>query len=475
MNGLVKSFLFYSLFWAVLSTNSSAVEDRPNLLLHNFESGELINALGGSSGSWLLNPDDPNQYCQVSLDSQSPWGQKGFSLKLEYDMDSTEQAQGGFWTSLLRKDLSVYDHLEFYVRGDPAGSTSRFRVEFKKSKDPNSYEKLVGSFMVEGVDSTWKKVSIPLNKMSGLTERTEVEEFVIVLKDRLVDQKKGTLYFDEIRLVKTGDPGPSILDPSPKKIPKESDKVSGIERARVLADRLTGFPKQVVFKREFPEDSNAFLREVAKDTWGYFKNIVDKENGLPLDNVAWTKDYVLGSETFIGDYTNVTNIGLYLICLVSGFDLGFIEKDEVVSRINQVFDTIEKMESYKGFLYNYYDTTTAERTSHFVSYVDEGWLTIGIIVVKNAFPEAFKERCEKLLSQRDFSFFYDPIEGQMFHGFYTNVGVFSEYHYGAFYTEPRAISFMAIGRGQAPMEHWFMMARTFPQEYAWQSQVQKEG
>ncbi len=465
----MRKLAFLLLFFFVQKI--SFLDELPQLLVHDFNYGELNNPLGGGSGAWCLNPDDAEQFCNVSLDVDVRHGEKGFSLKVDYDLDSPEQAQGGFWTQLLKKNLKEYDHLNFFVKGDAkAGYTHRFRIEFKKSKAPDSSEKLVGGFTVDGVGDDWKEVSIPLNKMSGIIDWNDIEEMVIVLKDRLVDKKVGTLYFDDFRLVRTGEPGPSITDSVPKKIAKESDKVEGEERARVLVARLKGFPAQVVLNKKFPEDDKAFLKEVAKDSWGFFRDIVDKETNLPLDNIAFPKEATLDPKTFIGDYTNVTNVGLYLMCLVSGLDFGFIDSKEAIQRITGVLNTIEKLESHHDFLYNYYDTTTGERTSNFVSYVDEGWLTVGLIVVKNAFPKELGDRCQKLISKRDFSFFYDSVEGQMFHGFYTNVDVYAEYHYGAFYTEPRAISYMSIGRDQAPIEHWFKMARTLPKEYTWQAQ-----
>ena len=179
---------------------------------------------------------------------------------------------------------------------------------------------------------------------------------------------------------------------------------------------------------------------------------------------------------FIGDYTNVTNIGVYFMCLVSAYDLGFITREDAVKRIRLTMDTMEKVEYHSsGFPYNYYDTTTAERTSFFISFVDSGWLVAGLYVVKNAFPEETAVQAERLIKRGKFSFFYDPVERQMFHGFYDNLNVTSDYHYGAFYTEPRASSYIAIAQGEVPEEHWFNgLVRTFPKEYAWQSQEPKE-
>jgi len=36
---------------------------------------------------------------------------------------------------------------------------------------------------------------------------------------------------------------------------------------------------------------------------------------------------------------------------------------------------------------NYYDTTTLEKTSYFISFVDSGWLMLGLYVARSAFPE----------------------------------------------------------------------------------------
>jgi hypothetical protein len=58
----------------------------------------------------------------------------------------------------------------------------------------------------------------------------------------------------------------------------------------------------------------------------------------------------------------------------------------------------------------------------------------------------------------------------MSHGYYVNVPTRSEYHYGALYTEARLGSLIAIGKGDAPEDHWFALVRTYPPEADWQRQ-----
>ena len=486
---------------APVSTPKSAADSKPvsesrpvavaptGKLVADFEGEEgLRNKLGGESGSWNLNQDDENNSFTDSevveiLDSD---GKPTKALKLNYSVDSEVPSQNGFWTKLMNLDASNFDHLEFEVKGDPEkGFTNIFRLELKKFKNEKRDEKIKGSTEIH-VTEKWRTVSIPLNKITGIldfsnpevwkdpsTGRKNLDEFVVIFQDRHVSQKKGVIYLDNIRFVKSGNPGPTAVDSPPRKKEKTATKIEGLEFARFLIKRLGGFPKQVVVKKEFPKDDQEFLKEVARDTWRFFDEITDQENGLPLDTIQLGKNQPLEEGAWVGDYTNVTNIGVYLLCVVSAYDFGFITQDDAVRRLKVTLTTLEHLEYHKsGFPYNYYDTTTLERTSYFVSLVDSGWLVAGLFVVKNAFPEALKDQAERLIQRGNFSFFYDPVERQMFHGFYDHLKVYSDYHYGTFYTEPRLASYLAIARGDVPLDHWFQgLPRTFPDGYTWQEQM----
>ncbi|WKL02552.1 glucoamylase family protein [Paenibacillus amylolyticus] len=50
-------------------------------------------------------------------------------------------------------------------------------------------------------------------------------------------------------------------------------------------------------------------------------------------------------------------------------------------------------------------------------------------------------------------------------------GALTDHHYGMFYTEPRVGSYIAIGKGDVPKDHWWKMYRTLPQEWDWQAQI----
>ena len=472
-------FMLFSIdVYAAMATSSKPLN---YAVIADFDKKDLFNNLGGDSGTWEMDPSDNEQSCKASIDFENSRGRGGGCLKLEYDTDSPKIAINGFWTQLQSFDANSFDHLDFFVKGDKEkGHTATFKIEVKKVKSisqDGKYEYTKGNFIVTGVTDAWQRISIPLHKMVGIEESwqdwSRLKELVISFESRRLDKKAGIIYIDDMRFVRTGNPGPSIRDDIPRKA-KTKQWITGEDYARFLIKRLGGFPEKIWVKKEFPEDNYAFLMTIAKDMWKYFDKIVDTEYGLPLDYIKLGDEKAISDKTAIGDYTNITNIGLYLMCIVSAYDFGFITKEEAIKRISLTLDSIETLESYNGFLYNYYDVTNFQRTSHFISLVDSGWLTTGLVVVKNAFPEEIGKRCSKLIDQRNFSFFYDFVQGHMYHGYYVNVDSYSGSHYGIFYSESRAISYMAIGKGDVPIEHWFMLQRTFPESWAWQTQIPKE-
>jgi len=239
-----------------------------------------------------------------------------------------------------------------------------------------------------------------------------------------------------------------------------------------LRARLRGWPgRLLVDAKKLPSDPDAFARRLAADTWRGLDALTDRASGLPLDTVTFAaakKGAPLAAS--IGDYTNVTDIGLYLAAVVGALELHLIDEDKAKARIRRVLDTLDGLETDNGFYFNYYDTTSLERTSHFVSFVDSSWLTAGLMVVRMTFPSLY-ERCTSMLMQTDYRAMYDPVAGLMSHGYFLEPRVRSRYHYGVLYTEARLGTLMAIGKGDVPEDVWFNMVRTFSPDCTWQSLV----
>jgi hypothetical protein len=238
--------------------------------------------------------------------------------------------------------------------------------------------------------------------------------------------------------------------------------LGGREAAKpYIRSRLVGWPTQLlVDRRTLPEDDREFLTRLARDTWRGLEALSDRENGLPIDHVRFS-DSLDPKAAKIGDYASTTNLGLYLVAIVAAHELGLIPESEAQDKLGTVLDSIDRLETWRGFPFNFYDTTTLERTSDFVSFVDSSWLAAGLMVVRTSFPP-LAERCTASLAARDFGHFYDPRRKLMSHGEYVDPQQRSPYHYGVFYTEARLGSLIAIGKGDVPAEHWFAMTRTPP-------------
>ena len=156
------------------------------------------NDIGGSFGTWNKDEGDSTQGCKMSFSSGTKHGDKGYSLQLDYDVDSPNPAYNGFWMKLQNKDISSYDKLNFWVKGDDtAGFSPAIKLELKNSKGE------VGRFTLTTITVDWQEVSIPLSQFAGLSDLSSMTEFVIVFDDITCAPKKvGTIYIDDIAFVK---------------------------------------------------------------------------------------------------------------------------------------------------------------------------------------------------------------------------------------------------------------------------------
>jgi hypothetical protein len=260
--------------------------------------------------------------------------------------------------------------------------------------------------------------------------------------------------------------------PSPKKRAWEARFGGEIAARPHVAARLAGWPRMRT-AGDLPETDDAFLRRLAADTWRGLAAFVDREHALPVDHVRLGDRSLSRAAARVGDYTNVTSVGLYLAALAAAHDVGVVPRDDAVRRVAAVLDTLDRLETHDGYFFNYYDTTTLERTSNLLSFVDSAWLVAGLVVVRQTFPE-LAPRAGAVVDRIDFRLFYDAERGRMRHGWWVHRRAPSKLHYGVLYAESRLGSLLAIGKGEAPAAHWFSMVRTFAAACRWQRQVPRE-
>ena len=143
-------------------------------------------------GTWDRDPDDPTQYCRARLVDDPRMGSSGYSLMLDYNVNSPNPAFNGFWMKLPSVRVRDFQALSFAVKGDPEhGFTHRVKLELKDRKRTATY-------VLEGIQSEWVRARIPLEAFRDIEKIRTATEFVVVFDDKTVTQKTGTLFLDEV-------------------------------------------------------------------------------------------------------------------------------------------------------------------------------------------------------------------------------------------------------------------------------------
>ncbi|MDP1707947.1 MAG: glucoamylase family protein [Gammaproteobacteria bacterium] len=130
-------------------------------------------------------------------------------------------------------------------------------------------------------------------------------------------------------------------------------------------------------------DQRAFLRTSARRTWRYFADFVSADdNWLPPDNF---QEYPAPA---IASRTSPTNIGMSLLADLAAVDFGYLTVGECLQRLDNTLASMEKLECYRGHLYNWYDTRTLQPLHpQYVSSVDSGNLAGCLLTLQAGLAE----------------------------------------------------------------------------------------
>ena len=129
-----------------------------------------------------------------------------------------------------------------------------------------------------------------------------------------------------------------------------------------------------------PDEVATELRQISRRTWRYFDTFVTaEENHLPPDNFQEQPEPVVARRT------SPTNIGVYLLSVVSARQFGWISFAETIERLERTIETVGKMEKYRGHLVNWYHTDSlAPLGPRYISSVDSGNLAGHLIAISSA-------------------------------------------------------------------------------------------
>jgi len=130
---------------------------------------------------------------------------------------------------------------------------------------------------------------------------------------------------------------------------------------------------------QLKDEQIIFLRKAARRTWAFFETFVAAgDHWLPPDN------YQEHPGSVIAHRTSPTNMGLALLANLSACDFDYITPGHFIRRTANTFDTMGKMDRYRGHFYNWYDTQTLTTLPpHYISTVDSGNLGGYLLTLKS--------------------------------------------------------------------------------------------
>ena len=134
---------------------------------------------------------------------------------------------------------------------------------------------------------------------------------------------------------------------------------------------------------ELSTTQQQFLQMLSRRTRCFFETYITAgDQWLPPDNI---QEY---PNEIVAHRTSPTNIGLALVSSLGAFDSGYISLHSLVKRLENTFQSMEKMVRFKGHFYNWYDTQTLEPLNpQYVSTVDSGNLAGALLVLRQGLLE----------------------------------------------------------------------------------------
>lgn len=210
-----------------------------------------------------------------------------------------------------------------------------------------------------------------------------------------------------------------------------------------------------------PTAQKRLLRRFAADIWNYFEDNVGAHTGwLPPDNIATIPDDRIAMRT------SPTNIGMYLLALLSARDFGFISDTLFYSRLNSTISAIEKLPKWHGNLYNWYNLEDMSvMFPSYVSSVDSGNFLTSLVALKNGlieYGEYYKplvERIEVIIKETNIAALYDKKRGLFHIGYNGAADKFDDNAYDLYASEMLTTEFYATASGAVPVEHFRTMGR----------------
>lgn len=213
---------------------------------------------------------------------------------------------------------------------------------------------------------------------------------------------------------------------------------------------------------ELSGEERQTLRGYAAAAWQYYaQTCTPAEHDLPPDNLQESPVWRVAHRT------SPTNMGMYLLSVLAARDLGLIEPEEMLARIDRSLTTMERLETWKGHLLNWYDTRSLRPLSpRYVSTVDSGNLACCLAALRQGLLEGadqkareLADRAGRLAAGMDFTPLYNKRRALFYIGLDPDTGACSPSYYDLLMSESRLTGYYAIATRQVAKRHWGALGR----------------
>lgn len=219
--------------------------------------------------------------------------------------------------------------------------------------------------------------------------------------------------------------------------------------------------KQKNPKAELETGEIKYLENVGKRTFEFFLDNLNTDNNYLIpDNFQEDR-----KELYV-DRTSSTNIGLSMLSVIAGYDLGYIDLLTTIELLKNIINTINELEKWNGHLYNWYNIKTLKPLiPRYISTVDSGNF-VGYLYVVKAFLEEQKEdeslikNVDYLIKNTDFSKLYSKEHRLFSIGFNIEENKLTDSYYDLLASEARQASLVAIIKRDVEVKHWNSLSRT---------------
>ena len=206
------------------------------------------------------------------------------------------------------------------------------------------------------------------------------------------------------------------------------------------------------------------LLEAARASYRYFALFcTEEDHWLPPDNVQEQPPRGKAHRT------SPTNIGMAMASALAAAELSLVGREEALSLLGHIADTLERMPRCRGHFYNWYDTRSlSPLLPPSISTVDSGNLCACLIAVKQGLclwgEEELAGRLERLIREMDFSFLFDEKRELFSISFDPEKDRGVGGWYDLLASEAMLTSYLALARGQASLRHWQRLGRGLLQQ-----------